>query len=185
MRKLLLVTVAAVALLAPPDTGEAATIANLGVNPTSSQGAFNNAPGGGAFEDQFTFQLVGGPQFLTIASVTNVFPAPSDFITNFQAAVWTTGADGIVNNGDDALVIGPVATQSCPNTANCQFAAGSAILSAGNYYAELTGVGGGTSGYGGNIAVVPGPILGSGLGSLVLALGLFGLFRRKLAYHTA
>ena len=177
--------VAGALLLAWP--AQAAIIADLGINPTSAQGAFNNSVGGGAFEDQFTFQLVGGPQFFTIGSVTNVFPSPTDFITSFEAAVWTAGADGIVNNGDDALVIGPVAATACPNTANCQFAAGAAVLAAGNYYAELTGIGGGTSGYGGNIAVVPGPILGAGLpGLLVMLLGLFGFgrWRKRTALAT-
>ena len=178
MRKLLYSSVALLLLLVP---AKAAIIADLGVNPTSAQGRFNNSVGGGAFEDQYTFQLVGGPQFFTIASVTNVYPQVSDFITNFEGAVWSTGADDIVNNGDDALVIGPVAAIACPNTANCQFAAGSAILNAGNYYLELTGIGGGTSGYGGNIAVVPGPAIGAGLPGLIAgALGLWGFARRRL-----
>ena len=180
MKKFLLATAALAALSLP---AQAAIIANLGVNPTSAQGAFNNAPGGGVFEDQFTFQLVGGPQFLTIANVTNVFPEPTDFITNFQAAVWSVGVDGIVNNGDDVVVIGPVAaTQGCGPIVNCQFAAGSAILNAGNYYAEFTGIGGGTSGYGGNIATVPGPLAGAGIpGLLAGCLALWALARRRRA----
>ena len=178
MRKLFATTVALAALSLP---AQSAIIADLGVNPSSAQGTFNNSVGGGAFEDQFTFQLVGGPQFLTIGSVTNVFPQPTDFITNFQASVWSVGLDGIVNNGDDAIVIGPVAaTQGCGPIVNCQFAAGSAILAAGAYYAEFTGVGGGTSGYGGNISTVPGPLAGAGVPGLIAGcLALWGLARRR------
>ena len=93
MKSLLMSAALAGALLLPAGGANAAIIANLGVNPTSSQGDFSNSVGGAAnFQDQFTFQLVGAPQFITIASVTNVFPAPTDFISNFTAAVWTTGA---------------------------------------------------------------------------------------------
>ena len=74
MKTLLLSTALAAVLLLPGGGANAAIIANLGVNPSSAQGDFSNSPGGGAFEDQFTFQLVGGPQFFTIGSVTNVFP---------------------------------------------------------------------------------------------------------------
>jgi hypothetical protein len=181
MKKLLLAVMLG-AFASYGTVANAAIIANLGVNPTSAQGDFSASPGGGVFEDQFTFQLVGAPTFVTIASVTNVFPNPTDFITGFSAAVWTVGADGIVNNADDVAVIGPVAAIACPIVPNCQVAAGSALLAAGNYYLEFRGTGGGTSGYGGNISTrpVPGPVVGAGLPALIAACGgLIALARRR------
>jgi hypothetical protein len=184
MRRFLLTTAIVAALVTP---AAATTIGNLGVNPTSAQGNFQNAPGAGAFEDQFTFQLVGGPQFLTIASVTNTFASLSDFIANFQAAVWTTGANGIVNDGDDVPVIGPVAAGACA-VPNCQGMSGSAILNTGNYYIELTGIAGSTAGYAGNLSVaaVPGPLAGAGLpGIIVGCLGLWAFAKRRRARRMA
>jgi len=159
----------------------AAVIADLGVNPNSIQGIFNAAPGGGAFEDQFTFNLVGGPLFVSIASVTNVYPNPTDFITAFNAAVWTTGLDTLVNTADDALVIGPVAATACILVPNCQVASGSAILNPGAYYLEFTGTAGGTSGYGGNLSTfaVPGPALATGIPGLIALAGLLAWRRGK------
>lgn len=175
MRKILL---AAAALLALSASGNAAIIANLGVNPTSSQGDFSNSPGAGAFSDQYTFQLVGGPQFFTIASVTNVFPNPSDFIAGFNASIFQDFG-GIGPGGGDILVVGPAFASPCGIIPNCQFAAGSGTLSPGNYFLQLAGVGGGTSGYGGNLSTVavPGPIVGAGIPGLLAAFGLFGLNR--------
>jgi hypothetical protein len=166
---------ATTALLAMCAASQAAIISNLGIDPTSATGTFQNSVFGATFEDQYTFQLVGGPQFFTIASATNVFPRTTDFISNFTGAVFTTGADGIVNNADDVLVLGPATSFSCPFQPNCQGLAGSAVLNAGNYYLEISGTGAGTSGYGGNIATsplaVPGPKVGSfTLGSLLALL---------------
>lgn len=182
MFKLLLggAAVATVLLLSQPT--KAAIISDLGINPTSTAGAFSASVGGGAFETQHTFQLVGGPQFVTIASATNVYPNATDFIVNFAAALWNTGANGIVNDGDDQLVLGPVAATPCLLVPNCQIVSGSALLNPGNYYLEFTGLGGGTSGYGGNLAVsaVPGPAMAGGLPGLVAAaLGFLGWHRSR------
>ncbi len=74
LRKLLLATAALAALTT---AGNAAVVGDLGINPTSSAGAFSNQNlPTGAFADQWTFQLVGAEQFLTIGSATNVFPQP-------------------------------------------------------------------------------------------------------------
>jgi hypothetical protein len=170
----------------------AVIIADLGINPTSAAGDFSNSVGGGVFSDQFTFQLVGGPQFITTASVTNVFPGgqgSTDFITNFVAAVFSTGGDGVPGGGDDVAVIGPAAaTMGCGPIVNCQSAAGTAILNPGNFFLQFTGTGGGTSGYGGNLStfVVPSPIVGAGLSGLVIACGgLLALARRRRRQQVA
>ena len=175
MRKLLLATTALLGLAASP--ASAAVILNLGVNPTSATGTFQHTVGGGPFEDQITFQLVGGPQFLTIASVTNVFPNATDFILGFTGSVFQQV--GAIGGADDILVIGPVAaTANCG--LDCQGFAGSAVLNAGNYYLDITGTGGGTSGYGGNLAVsaVPEPSTWA-----MMLLGFFGLGFMSLRKH--
>jgi len=156
MRKLLLAATALLGLAASP--ASAAIVANLGVNPTSATGAFNHAVGGGAFDDQITFQLVGGPAFLTIASVTNNFADAASQITGFTGSVFRIV--GAIGGGDDVRVIGPVAaTANCG--ANCQGFGGSAVLTAGNYYLDLSGTGGGSAGYGGtlstSVSAVPEP----------------------------
>jgi hypothetical protein len=188
MRSLLLATAA---LLALSTASHAIVITNLGVNPNSSQGDFSTAPGGGAFANEFTFQLVGGPMFITAASATNVFPggsATSDFITDFTAFI-RAQLGGAPAPGDP-IVLGPQVAAPCsfaPTT--CQGLGGTALVNPGNYYLQFTGIGGGTSGYGGNLSVfatsvppVPGPIVGAGIPGLIAALfGMIGLrtYRRR------
>jgi hypothetical protein len=101
-------------------TTHAATIGTFGVNPTSAAGAFSNdplGPGiGGIFTDQFTFDLVGGPQFVTVATASNTFAfggRTGPFgIQNFAASIWQT-TDAIIGNGDDVLRFGPQAATLC------------------------------------------------------------------------
>ena len=122
------------------------------------------------------FSLVGGPAFLTIASVTNVYAQVSDFITGFTGKVLYLGADGVLGGigaNADTVVIGPTAATACPLTPNCQGFAGSALLTiVGNYALDLSGNGGGTSGYGGNLAVAQVPLPGA---LALFASGLVGL----------
>src|SRR3954452_2334619 len=169
MRKVLLAGVALLGLAASP--ASAAIVANLGVNPTSATGAFSHAVGGTTFDDQITFQLVGGPQFMTIASVTNNFANAASQITNFSGSIFRIV--GEIGGGDDIRVIGPVAaTANCG--ADCQGFGGSAILTAGNYYLDISGIGGGTSGYGGtmstSVSAVPEPSTWA-----MMILGFFGV----------
>jgi len=177
MRKLLL---AATALLALTTASTAAIIPDFGLNPTSAGGAFQHSLGtlSGAFDDQYTFTL-NQAMTLTIASVTNVFAQPSDFITGFTGSViaGTPALPGVT-------VIGPVGATPCLIVPNCQGFAGSAFLNAGNYFLDISGTANGTSGYGGNLATfaVPGPVVGAGIPGVVAAcFGLYGLHRRRRA----
>jgi hypothetical protein len=170
MKKLLLATVALAALTLP---AHSAVVRNLGINPTSAQGNFSNSVGGTTFADEYTFQLVGSEQFVTFASATNVFTDPTDFITNFTGQLFE-----LVNGNQAVAVSDPVEAVGCPtNPTGCQILAGSALLDAGSYFLFITGTGGGTSGYGGNLTTaqlsavpIPGMALAVPLGAMGLAL---------------
>ena len=176
MRKLVL---AAALLASTAITANAAVVATLGVNPTSRTGDFAsgllgiNGTGSGAFTDQVTFSVLG-TQLLTIASATNVYPNPTDFITNFTAQGFRIV--GAIGGGDDIPVTPLISAVACPLQSNCQGFAGSTLLDTGSYYLQLAGVGGGSSGYGGNLAVtqVPIPAVGAGLPGVLAAFSLLG-----------
>ena len=182
MKQLLLATAT---LFALSTVSHAAVVGDLGVNPTSSQGAFNNGNlPTGTFADQWTFQLQG-TQFITIGSATNDYPQVSDFITNFNGSVYDiVGAiDAVPGSGDDILVLGPAFAVPGNCSPGCQTFGGSAILNAGDYYLNIAGSAGSTAGYGGNLAVaqisgVPEPATW-----MMLVLGFLGIgtlaLRRK------
>lgn len=177
MKKLLLVGAAVLALTT---ASNAAIIADLGLDPTSGSGSFSHNLTGVTtpFNDDYTFTL-DHSLTLTIASAINNFAnADTDFITGFTGSVFagTPAAPG-------GLVLGPAMAQiGCLGTLQCQFLSGQAFLDAGSYFLEISGTGGGTSGYGGTLSTVavPGPVVGAGLpGLIAFAMGAWGWRRRK------
>lgn len=186
MTRLLMGTALALCLMLQPSKAD--VIVPLGINPTSGSGAFANTNpgtgggGSGLFEDRYTFTLFGGPQFLTIASVTNVFASDDQFISGFTGSVVFEGADNAIGGGDDVTLIGPVAATACLLVPNCQGFAGFATLDPGDYHLLITGDAGVNAGYGGNLSTfaVPGPIVGAGLpGLLAACFGMIALARRR------
>jgi len=175
MRKLLLTTAALAALTT---SAQAAVIKDLGVNPSSAQGDFSNSVGGALFEDDYTFQLVGGPQFVTIASATNVYTGSTTFITGFTGELFQiVGTIDPAGPGGDDIGFGAVTALPCPGDPDgCQILSGRRLLGEGSYYLEITGQGGGQSGYGGNLTTVevPGPLAGAGLIPFLGMLGFAG-----------
>ena len=180
MKRLLL---AATALLAMSTAGNALIIADLGNNPNSATGHFSNSVLGTTFDDQYTFHLVNFPSFVAFASATNDFLTPEDFITGFTGQLFNSGLNGLPGGGDDIAFGPPVSAVPCPdNPTGCQVLSGSAILDPGNYFLNISGTGGGTAGYGGDLTTrgVPGPLAGAGIPGLVAAcIGLFALRRRR------
>ena len=192
MRKLLLASVALLALSAPVS---AAVVQDFGTDPTSAIGAFNHSLGTStsAFDDQYTFVL-DHTMTLTIASVTNVFAQGSDFITGFNGSVVYEGLDNAIGGSDDVVMIGPVFATACLIVPNCQGFAGSAILGPGSYFLNIAGIANGTSGYGGNLATfaipntpLPGAVwlFGSALAGFWGFLSASGKRKQRSAWDTS
>jgi len=179
MKKLLL---AGVCLGFFATMADAAIIQDLGVNPTSAQGDFRNSVGGATFEDQYTFQLLGAPQFVSIASATNVYTGAGDFITGFTGQLFqVVGTVDPSGPGGDDIGFGAIGATPCAgDPTGCQILSGRRLLGEGNYYLEISGTGGGSAGYGGNLTTVGVvPIPGMALAVPFGALGFGWLARRR------
>jgi hypothetical protein len=183
-------TACALGALACVTPASAAVIGTFGINPTSAAGVFSNdplGPGvGGLFVDQYTFDLIGGPVFVTVASATNTFAvggiAGPFSIQNFAAAIFET-TDAIIGNADDVLRFGPQFATLDPDGLS-QSLSGTGIMFPGHYYLQIQGTAGTLAGYGGNLSVaavaVPAPLAGAGIPGLLIAIaGLWGFARRR------
>ena len=182
MRKLILA--AAVLAIGLSASAKAAVIGTFGVNPTSAAGAFSNDPNGagvgGLFTDFYTFNLVGGPAFVTVATASNTFAIggiTGPFgIQGFAAAIYETV--GVPGGGDDILKFGPQFATLCASGL-CQELNGNGILQPGSYYLQIQGDAGVLAGYGGNLSVAETPLPGA-IWLFGGALGLAGmLFNKK------
>ena len=153
LRNILLTTTM---LLAVTTASQAAPlISDLGLDPNISV-ARNNT--NGTFNDEYTFTL-DQAMTLTIVGITNTYAGgigAGRFIANFTGTIFSDGADGLPNTGDDVAVVGPtLATSPCGAIANCQSLAGSGVLGAGSYYLELTGTGeSALANYGGSVTTI-------------------------------
>jgi len=181
MKKLLLAAAAVLALSAPAN---AAFVANLGVDPSVN---FGNTSAG-AFEDFYSFSLAEA-SVLTIVSATNTFAGgigSNQFIANFTGS-GVSNPDGLIGNLDDKTVDGPIgASLGCGPVALCQGFAGSAVLAGGNYYLDISGIGGSNSHYGGDITTQAAVPEASTWAMLILGfagIGLLGMRKRNQAFR--
>ena len=177
MRKLLLAATALAGLALTAPAQAQTVIANLGTNPNSATGTFNHAVFGATFQDIYQFSLDGpAPAHITFGTAENTFTNSTDYITGFVGQLFQQ-VGGVAGDGNDIPVNPPTFAQGCPtNPAGCQVLSGTAILANGDYYLQLTGTGGGTSGYSGSVTTlaVPAPTAGLGALPLLTLLGWLG-----------
>ena len=188
MRKLKL---AATALIALSGAANAAPlISDLGLDPNISV-ARNGV--NGTFNDEYTFTL-DQASTLTIVGITNTYAGgigAGRFIANFTGTIFSDGADGLPNTGDDVAVVGPtLATSPCGAITNCQSLAGSGILAAGSYYLDLTGTGESVlANYGGSVTTIAEAVPEPASWALMIlgfaGIGLMGLRQRGRKFRLA
>jgi hypothetical protein len=116
----------------------------------------------------YQFSLDGpAPAHITFGTAENTFTSGTDFITGFVGQLFEQV--GAVGGGDDVPVNPPVFATGCPtNPLGCQVLSGTAVLANGDYYLELRGTGGGTSGYSGSVTTLAVPMPTAGVGALPL-----------------
>jgi hypothetical protein len=183
MKKLLLAAAALVALALP---AQSAVIGTFGINPTSAAGAFSNDPNGpgvgGVFFDQYLFNLVGGPAFVTVTTASNTFAIggiTGPFgIQGFTGAIYEiVGAVDPLPGGDDILKFGPQVASLC-GSGLCQQLDGVGLMLPGSYYLAIAGNAGILAGYGGNLSVAETP-LPAAVWMFGSALGIGGMILRR------
>lgn len=184
MKKLLLALAAVAALSAPASASIIGP--GFGVNPTSAAGAFSNDPNGpgvgGVFFDQYLFNLVGGPAFVTVTTASNTFAVggiTGPFgIQNFTGAIYEiVGAVDALPGGDDILKFGPQLATLC-GSGLCQQLDGVGLMLPGSYYLAIAGNAGIAAGYGGNLSVAETP-LPAAVWMFGSALGIGGMILRR------
>jgi hypothetical protein len=185
MKKLLLAAAALVALSLPASASIIGP--GFGINPTSAAGAFSNDPNGpgvgGVFFDQYLFNLVGGPAFVTVTTASNTFAIggiTGPFgIQGFTGAIYEiVGAVDPLPGGDDILKFGPQVASLC-GSGLCQQLDGVGLMLPGSYYLAIAGNAGQFAGYGGNLSVAETPIPGAVWLFASGAAGLGALLRRR------
>jgi hypothetical protein len=146
-------TFAAVAALSLATFGASATTTDLGSVSAGTPMAFGGYAPVGAFNDIFTFSLPANSG--SGYSVSNFLSLPAQFNTVLSTLALVSNPDGILFNGDDALVSSSV----FPGGDSISLAVGS--QPAGDYYLNVTGLANGSQGgvYNGAISVsaVPEP----------------------------
>jgi len=164
------------ALLAGASMGASAATMDVGLVSLDEPTTFTGVLSPGAFINTITFELPanGGSAYSLVNVPLSLFGANFDLI--FSSIALFSNADGILFNGDDALL-------TSSNTGGSEMSLSFGGTPAGMYYLTFSGVATGTAGgiFAGAIDVAPVPVPPAVwmLGSAIVGLATVG--RRKSA----